>query len=277
MVQMAEVETAPETAIEATLNYIQDNGEKLFTYTGGPGSLDVRTGGSPDPRQVVIRNGRDRDFALDRDGFRFVRHDTKVGDFFDEEEVRGLYYREMVELVKQESGAVRVVVFDHTLRTADDELRETRKIAVVRRVHNDYTEWSGPQRARHPARRSGRPVAPPLRHHPGVAADPAPGRELSARDLRRAACRRMISSSPSGAIPTGSARPTPSPTIPITRGTGSRACGATRRWCSRSMTRSRTAAPAGPRTPRSRTRPRRPTHGRARASRSARWHFLKTA
>jgi hypothetical protein len=40
-------------------------------------------------------------------------------------------------------------VFDHTLRTADDELREARKIReVVRRVHNDYTEWSGPQRVR---------------------------------------------------------------------------------------------------------------------------------
>jgi hypothetical protein len=41
------------------------------------------------------------------------------------------------------------VVFDHTLRTADDELREKTKIReVVRRVHNDYTEWSGPQRVR---------------------------------------------------------------------------------------------------------------------------------
>ena len=181
MVQMAEVETAPETM--GPLNYIQDNGEKLFTYTGGPGSLDVRTGGSPDPRQVVIRNGRDRDFALDRDGFRFVRHDTKVGDFFDEEEVRGLYYREMVELVARRAAPCAWSVFDHTLRTADDELRETRKIReVVRRVHNDYTEWSGPQRVRRPARRSGRPVAPPLRHHPGVAADPRAGRELSARD-----------------------------------------------------------------------------------------------
>jgi hypothetical protein len=40
-------------------------------------------------------------------------------------------------------------VFDHTLRTADDAVREERKIReVVRRVHNDYTEWSGPQRVR---------------------------------------------------------------------------------------------------------------------------------
>jgi hypothetical protein len=55
----------------------------------------------------------------------------------------------MEALVKAESGAVRVVVFDHTLRTADDALREAAKVRdVVRRVHNDYTEWSGPQRVR---------------------------------------------------------------------------------------------------------------------------------
>jgi hypothetical protein len=150
MVQAAEVDAAPD-AITATLNYVRDTGEKLFTYTGGPGSLDVRTGGTPDPRQVLIRNGRLHadGFTLDRDGFRFVGHDTKMRDFYDGDEVRRVYYPEMEALVKAESGARRVVVFDHTLRTADDELRETRKIReVVRRVHNDYTEWSGPQRVR---------------------------------------------------------------------------------------------------------------------------------
>jgi hypothetical protein len=150
MVEIAEQDTAVET-IETTVNYILDNGTKIFTLTGEPGATDVRTGGTQDPRRVVIRNGRlaaDR-LALDRDGFRFVRHDTKVVDFFDEDDVRRVYYPEMEALVKAESGASRVVVFDHTLRTADDELREARKIReVVRRVHNDYTEWSDPQRVR---------------------------------------------------------------------------------------------------------------------------------
>jgi hypothetical protein len=55
----------------------------------------------------------------------------------------------MEALVKAESGASRVLVFDHTLRTADDALRAERKIReVVPRVHNDYTEWSAPQRVR---------------------------------------------------------------------------------------------------------------------------------
>jgi hypothetical protein len=55
----------------------------------------------------------------------------------------------MEALIKAQSGAKRVVVFDHTLRTADKEMREAKQIReVVSRVHNDYTEWSGPQRVR---------------------------------------------------------------------------------------------------------------------------------
>ena len=137
-------------AIEATLNYLVDNGEKIVTEAGPGGVADMR-GGTLDPRRVVIRNGRPqgREFQLDREGFRFIRHDTAVADFYDESEVRRVYYPEMEALVKAESGAARVVVFDHTLRTADDALRAERKIReVVPRVHNDYTEWSAPQRVR---------------------------------------------------------------------------------------------------------------------------------
>jgi hypothetical protein len=156
MVQVAErphapvEQEAPDT-IEATLNYLKDTGEAPWTYTGGPGSLDVRYGSTPDPRTVVIRNGRKlRDhFALERNGFRFVDHPTQVKNFEDPAEVTSVYYKEIEELIKAESGAKRVVVFDHTLRTADDAAREEKRIReVVRRVHNDYTEWSGPQRVR---------------------------------------------------------------------------------------------------------------------------------
>jgi hypothetical protein len=150
MAATAELDVAPD-AIEATLNYIVDDGTKVFTIVASPGGSDARSGGTPDPRPVTIHNGRPhaREFDLERSGFRFVQHDTKVQNFFDEDEIKRVYYPEMVELVKAESGAKRVVVFDHTLRTADDELRESKKIReVVRRVHNDYTEWSAPQRVR---------------------------------------------------------------------------------------------------------------------------------
>ena len=137
--------------IEAPLNYIVDDGSKVFTIVASPGGSDTRFGGKSDPRRVTIHNGRPHagDFVLDRHGFRFVRHDTKVADFYDENQIRQVYYPEMEALIKAESGAKRVVVFDHTLRTADHELRESKQIReVVRRVHNDYTEWSAPQRVR---------------------------------------------------------------------------------------------------------------------------------
>ena len=142
----------PETVaqIDATLNYFVNDGSKIFTEASTGGVPDKR-GGTIDPHRVVIHNGRPHieEFALERDGFRFVRHDTKVVDFFDNDEVRRVYYPEMVDLVKAESGASRVVVFDHTLRTGDEVAREQLKIReVVPRVHNDYTEWSGPQRVR---------------------------------------------------------------------------------------------------------------------------------
>jgi hypothetical protein len=150
MNDIIELDLAADT-IEATVNYLLDTGERPWTYSGGPGSTEVRSGGAPDPRKVAIHDGRPHvaEFTLDRDGFRFIRHDTKVRDFLDEDEVRRVYYPEMEALVKAESGASRVAIFDHTLRTADDEVREARKIREpVRRVHNDYTEWSAPQRVR---------------------------------------------------------------------------------------------------------------------------------
>jgi hypothetical protein len=148
--QVAEQDVGPAT-IQASVNYLEDTGVTPFTYTGGPGSTVVEQQGKLDPHVVTIHNGRSHagEFVLERDGFRFVRHDTRVANFFDDAEVRSRYYAEIEALVKAETGCARVVVFDHTLRTADDEFREQHKIReVVQRVHNDYTTWSGPQRVR---------------------------------------------------------------------------------------------------------------------------------
>jgi hypothetical protein len=196
MSEIAELDTAPDT-IEASVNYMQRGGEKPFTYTGGPGSTEVRSGGTLDPHTVKIHNGRPHagEFALERSGFRFVPHPTKVKSFFDEDEVKRVYYPEMEALIKAESGAKRVVVFDHTLRTADEDDREARKIREpVRRAHNDYTEWSGPQRVRDLLPDEAetllkgrfaiiqvwRPIRNPVETHPLAIAD---ARSLSPEDL----------------------------------------------------------------------------------------------
>jgi hypothetical protein len=149
MSALAELD-APQT-VQATVNYVVNDGTRIFTYTGGPGSTEVKSQGTVDAQRVTMHNARPHwdEFDLERDGFRYVVHPTKMQDFFDADEIKRVYYPEMVELVKQQSGARRVVVFDHTLRTADQADREARKIReAVHRAHNDYTEWSGPQRVR---------------------------------------------------------------------------------------------------------------------------------
>jgi len=148
---VAELDTMPAT-LEAELNYYLDTGEMPVSLVAGPGGLDTRVGGgTSEPHRVTLRNGRLHlgEFAVDKNGFVFVPHPTKVADFYDEAEVRRVYYPEMEALIKREAGAKRVVVFDHTLRTQDEAQRETRQIRdVVRRVHNDYTEFSARKRVR---------------------------------------------------------------------------------------------------------------------------------
>jgi hypothetical protein len=150
MAEIAELD-ALET-LEAPLNYYVDTGETPISLVAGPGGVDTRLGGGTNEAHVVmLRNGRLhlREFDIDRNGFVFVRHPTKVVDFYDDDEVRRVYYPEMETLIKREAGARRVVVFDHTLRTQDDSQRATKQIRdVVRRVHNDYTEFSARKRVR---------------------------------------------------------------------------------------------------------------------------------
>ncbi|MFZ5691719.1 MAG: CmcJ/NvfI family oxidoreductase [Pseudomonadota bacterium] len=148
MTQLA-AQTREIASIEATLNYVKNDGQKIVVEPVGGGSTEMKTLGTIDPHKVIIRNGRRFETSLDGEGFLLAWHETAVTDFFDEAQLRDVYYREMIDLIKAQSGAKRVVVFDHTLRTADDADRAARKIReIVPRVHNDYTEWSGPQRVR---------------------------------------------------------------------------------------------------------------------------------
>ena len=64
-------------------------------------------------------------------------------------QLKSVYYPEVEQLIKHESGAARVVIFDHTLRSGDETEREAKLIREpVLSAHNDYTEWSGPNRVR---------------------------------------------------------------------------------------------------------------------------------
>ena len=137
--------------VETSMAYIVDTGAKPVSASYGPGTnVHTHTGTYQDQR-VRVENGRGRegDLSLDREGFRLARHETKVVDFYDDDEVRAVYFPELEELVKRETGCIRAHIFDHTRRAGDDATREARHVkGPVRHVHNDYTDWSGPQRVR---------------------------------------------------------------------------------------------------------------------------------
>ncbi|HET7005660.1 MAG TPA: CmcJ/NvfI family oxidoreductase [Candidatus Binatia bacterium] len=149
--EQANAVKSPIESVRSTLNYIIPGEEKPVTQSNLPGEVRVTSNtGKYQAHPVTIRNGRlVSGFTLDKEGFILVKHETKVKDFYNDDEVKRVYYPEIEQLVKQSTGAARVLVFDHTLRAENDAVREEKFASrPVRSVHNDYTEWSGPQRVR---------------------------------------------------------------------------------------------------------------------------------
>ncbi|MFM1813530.1 MAG: hypothetical protein RLZ98_225 [Pseudomonadota bacterium] len=146
---MADTQGFPDF-VEAHLNYSVDSGVMPVTETRDVSQFETvteRINHSYVPQRMRINNGRLRfdDFDLDRNGFVFAKHETQMKDFYDEQELRDVYHPEMVELIKAKSGASRVYVFDHTVRSYEKD-KKMRLRTPVHSVHNDYTEWSARKR-----------------------------------------------------------------------------------------------------------------------------------
>jgi len=137
--------------LPAEIPYVVNSGEKLVNETFGPNNIRRRRTGTQELKRVDIHNGRAQleRFSLDETGFIFVAHQTNVTDFFDRDQIESVYYPEVERLIRETSGARRVVLFDHTLRSGDEGEREARLVREpVLSAHNDYTETSGPERVR---------------------------------------------------------------------------------------------------------------------------------
>lgn len=137
--------------VEATLNYLAAMPERPFFLAYAPAAGEPTRNTKGDRRVVAIADARGLADApsLDREGFTLGRHETAVPDLWDPRTVRERYYREMEELVARNTGAARVVAFDHNVRSrALAERGERNAQPPVRYAHNDYTESSAPQRVR---------------------------------------------------------------------------------------------------------------------------------
>jgi hypothetical protein len=136
--------------VRATLNYLVRTSDKPYAYTfDPPAGVPARSGEVDAVENVLIRDARSfaNLFSLNGAGFELHAHESIVGNFYDEDEVHDIYYVEVEELLLKVTGAEKVVIFDHTIRSVPrfgaKGMREP-----VRRVHNDYTAVSGRRRVR---------------------------------------------------------------------------------------------------------------------------------
>jgi len=148
--------TSPTTLdVKSTLNYTRDTGvaPEVYFYEPPPGT-QWRTSGD-DPHEMTIHDGwnRAKSFALDREGFALREFHSSFDQWDNDAAIKAALYPEIEQFVKQQVGAKRVVIFDHTIRAQSNidvtrSEHSTSRRAPVMNIHCDYTANSGPLRVR---------------------------------------------------------------------------------------------------------------------------------
>jgi hypothetical protein len=140
--------------VDAALNYLAPMIERPRNYACEPPAGVPRSNTAHQTHIVPILDARPiaSEISLDREGFALLEAETDVRDFWDDDEVRHVYYREAEAAIAAATGAARVFIFDFTRRKRVPGAAEDRAVGTPRqpatRVHVDHTEKSGPQRVR---------------------------------------------------------------------------------------------------------------------------------
>jgi hypothetical protein len=143
-------EVRTSTDVRAALTFITPSDTKpafqSSAYTGGAPRVFFDT----ERHTVEIHDMRPLAGALslDREGFELLRHETAVGDLYDDDAIENVYSPEIDTLLRSVTGASRVIIFDVTRRSDSGAGAKNRDglRGPASRVHVDYTEKSGPQR-----------------------------------------------------------------------------------------------------------------------------------
>lgn len=102
--------------VKTTLNYF------LAPEEGGDREYHAGTVGEKrrkySPAQVHVKDirGRENDFTLDKHGFQLVNREFTEKTFDDEERIKEQYYQEVAQLVKDVTGASKVLPGSHVVR-----------------------------------------------------------------------------------------------------------------------------------------------------------------
>jgi len=118
-------------------------------------NADLKTGQrsrnwEPEEHAVEIENirGKEDEYTLDTAGFQYVQNKPKHTAFTNDEDIKKEYYPESIQLLKELTGASKVVLFDHTVRRhrPNDIDSDPTKRQPVAQVHVDQTADSATAR-----------------------------------------------------------------------------------------------------------------------------------
>jgi len=141
--------SAPPNTVTASVSYFvpPPDGSRAFQKINASPVTGVRERNwTNESHEVTIENLRSKqaDITLDTAGFQLFKHPSQHKAFTDDADIEKEYYPESIELIKELTGASRVVLFDHTVRrrrpnTVDDH---PSKRQPVPQAHVDQTPAS---------------------------------------------------------------------------------------------------------------------------------------
>ncbi len=115
-----------DRTVEATLRFVVDTGVTPIVYPSEGGGPVERQTGQYIQQAVTITDARQirEQLSIDQQGFEMLRRQTRVQDFYSDDELSAVYERELEQLITELSGAAKVIVFDHTRRANDQSTRQ---------------------------------------------------------------------------------------------------------------------------------------------------------
>ncbi|KIJ58345.1 hypothetical protein HYDPIDRAFT_163373, partial [Hydnomerulius pinastri MD-312] len=127
-----------------------DGSRPYITINADPSTGERGRNWVAEEHTVSIENirGKESGYTLDTSGFQFVKNEAKHAKFVDDDDIKAEYYPESVKLLKEVTGASRVVLFDHTVRRhrPGDKDTDATKRQPVAQVHVDQTPESATTR-----------------------------------------------------------------------------------------------------------------------------------
>ncbi|KAF9261035.1 hypothetical protein L218DRAFT_906281, partial [Marasmius fiardii PR-910] len=134
----------PSNTVAAQITYVVPPPDGVQPYQ----LLDFESGVNKENivklvHDVVVENirGKEHLYTLDSAGFQYLHRPTKHTDFDDDKELEG-YYRESAEIVKEVTGASRVILYDplqRRRRTGEEDESSIKKRRPAGQVHVDVS------------------------------------------------------------------------------------------------------------------------------------------